>query len=210
VLSPQAEACCEVQHHASALNHVLAEDRVAGMILIDASPAYLTFASICSAIGAAFDVKSRRIPNLLTLPTFGLGLMLHLVLNGGRGLLSSFAGAFVCGIIFLIFYLAGGMGAGDVKLMAAVGACAGLSHVINLLVLTSLVGGAMAIFIALVHGRLKQTLHNVGTLASHHVHHGFEAHDELNVTNQETLRLPYGVAIALGCLLTLYIQNSQG
>src|ERR1700712_3249894 len=107
------------------------------MTPVDASPAYLTLASICSALGAAFDVKSRRIPNVLTLATFILGVALHLDLNGGRGLLSSLAGALVCGLIFLAFYLAGGMGAGDVKLMAAVGACAGLSHVTYLLVFTS-------------------------------------------------------------------------
>jgi prepilin peptidase CpaA len=176
----------------------------------DIGSTYLGFASICASIGAGLDIKSRRIPNNLTLSTFVLGVALHVALNGGRGLLSSLAGALICGTIFLVFYLAGGMGAGDVKLIAAVGAAVGLPHVTYLLVFTSLSGGAMAMAMAVMHGRLKETLFNVGALTAHHARQGFTPHQELNVTNKTTLRLPYGVAIACGTLLTFYIQITQG
>jgi len=52
---------------------------------------------------------------------------------------------------------------------------------------------------------LKETLLNVGALANHHKNQGLQAHPELNVRNAATLRLPYGLAIAAGCTITLYL-----
>jgi prepilin peptidase CpaA len=105
-----------------------------------------------------------------------------------------------------VFYIAGGMGAGDVKLMMAVGCLAGLSHVPYLLVLTALSGGAMAVVVALYRGRLQQTLMNVGEIAAHHGQAGLQPHPDLNLGNVQTIRLPYALAIAGGSLLTLYFQ----
>src|ERR1700744_2612319 len=129
---------------------------------------YPVAASAVALVGAAFDVKSRKIPNKLTGPAILFGLALHLSLGGWHGLLNGLGAGLICGAVFLIFYLAGGMGAGDVKLMTAVGCLAGFSHVAYLLILTSLCGGVMAIGLAFLRGQLKQTLVNVGTLAAHH------------------------------------------
>ena len=168
---------------------------------------YPIAASVCALVGAAFDVKSRRIPNKLTGPALLFGLALHLTLGGWHGLLNGVAAGLICGGVFLVFYLAGGMGAGDVKLITAVGCIAGLSNTAYLLVLTALAGGVMAIGLALVRGKLKETILNVGALANHHKNEGLTAHPELNVRNASTLRLPYGLAIAAGCTLTLYLQG---
>jgi len=65
----------------------------------------------------------------------------------------------------------------------------------------------MAIGLAFARGRLKETLLNMGALASHHKNAGLKAHPELNVRNANTLRLPYGLAIAAGCTITLYLQG---
>jgi prepilin peptidase CpaA len=140
------------------------------------------------------------------MPAFLFGLALHLALGGWGQLFTALAAGIICGLVFLVFYLAGGMGAGDVKLIMAVGCIAGLSHVAYLLVLTALSGGAMAIALAVARGRLQQTLTNVGALASHHGHEGLQPHPEINLSNSETLRLPYALAIAGGSLLTLYFQ----
>ena len=80
-------------------------------------------------------------------------------------LLAQFFIQLLCGVIFLIFYLSGGMGAGDVKLIAAVGCIAGLSNSVYLLVLTALANGVMGIGMALMRGRLRETLFNVAALA---------------------------------------------
>ena len=167
---------------------------------------YPATASFCAIVGSLFDVKSRRIPNFVTGPSLLLGLSLHLALGGWRQLLSCFAAGMICGLLFLVFYLAGGMGAGDVKLIFAVGCIAGLSNISSLLVLTAISGGVMALGLALARGRLQQTFANVGALASHHVHEGLQPHPDLNITNVQTLRLPYALAIAAGSMLTLYFK----
>jgi prepilin peptidase CpaA len=176
------------------------------MTLVQNEFVYLAGASLCAVAGSVYDVKSRRVPNFVTGPGFLLGLSIHLALGGWRQLLTSFAGGLICGLIFLVFYLAGGMGAGDVKLIAAVGSIAGLSHVSYLLVLTAIAGGLMAIGLALFRGRLRETVMNVAVLATHHSQEGLRPHPDLNVTNVQTLRLPYALAIAAGSLLTLYFQ----
>lgn len=167
---------------------------------------YPAVAAACALLASVFDIKSRRIPNFITMPAFLMGLALHLALGGWRQLLTAFAAGLICGLVFLVFYLAGGMGAGDVKLIAAVGCLAGFSHVAYLLVLTALCGGVMAVVLAAARGRLQQTLANVGALASHHSQEGLQPHPDINLTNTQTLRLPYAVAIAGGSLLTLYFQ----
>ena len=168
---------------------------------------YPAAASLAALAGAATDLKSRRIPNLLTGPALLLGLMLHFSFDGWWGLGSSFLAGLICGAIFLIFFLAGGMGAGDVKLIAAAGCLAGLSNVSSLLILTALAGGVMGIALAVMRGQMKQTFVNVASLASHHRQEGFTPHPELNVLNSNTLRLPYGLAIAAGCCVTLVLQG---
>jgi len=64
----------------------------------------------------------------------------------------------------------------------------------------------MAVGLALVRGRLQQTIMNVGELAAHHRHQGLQPHPDLNLGNAQTLRLPYGLAIAAGSILTLYFH----
>ena len=90
--------------------------------------------------------------------------------------------------------------------MMAIGSIAGLPHVAYLLALTAISGGVMAIGVALIRGQLRQTILNVGELASHHTHQGLEPHPDLNIGNAQTLRLPYALAIAGGSILTLYFQ----
>jgi prepilin peptidase CpaA len=179
------------------------------MIPIAKEFVYPAAATLVALIGAGTDIKSRRIPNLITGPAILAGLALHTSLDGWHGLLNSLGAGLICGAVFLIFYLAGGMGAGDVKLITAVGCLAGLSNVAYLLVLTSLAGGAMGVVFAMMRGRLKQTLCNVAALAEHHKDAGLKPHPDLNVLNKSTLRLPYGVAIAAGSTITFYLLGMQ-
>jgi prepilin peptidase CpaA len=164
---------------------------------------YASCCLLCALAGAAYDLIGRRIPNALTLPAMVFGLLLHFTLGGWGQLGSSAAAGLLCGLIFLLFYLAGGMGAGDVKLITAAGCSAGLALMAPLLILTSLSGGVMAAGVALYHRRLKQTMLNLCALAAHHRTAGLAPHPELNLDNQRALRLPYAVAIAAGSGLSL-------
>jgi prepilin peptidase CpaA len=161
---------------------------------------------LCAAGSAVYDVASRRIPNFLTLPALACGLVLHAFLGGWRQAATAALGALLCGFVFLVFYLAGGMGAGDVKLIAAVGCLAGFSRIAPLLVFTGLAGGVMALGLALARGQLTTTLQNMFALAMHHRTMGLTPHTEFNVGNEQTLRLPYALAITAGCALNLSLQ----
>jgi prepilin peptidase CpaA len=161
---------------------------------------------VCATLGAAYDVRSRRIPNSVTFPAMLCGLLLHFALGGWRGLGSAFSAGLICGLTFFIFWLVGGMGAGDVKLIAAAGCLTGLPGTASLLLLTSLAGAAMAIGLALWKRRLKDTLCNVGSLLMYHRVAGLEPHPVLNIHNPHTIRLPYALAISAGCALAVYLQ----
>jgi prepilin peptidase CpaA len=163
-------------------------------------------ATVLALAAACIDVKTRKIPNLLTLVAFSLGVTLHFLLGGSNDGLKALLSGLLAGMIFFIFHVAGGMGAGDVKLIAGLAACYGLTNMPYLLVFTSLAGGVMALAMAMKHGRLRETFGNVGTLAVHHTRSGLVPHDEIHVGNRSTLRLPYAVAIAAGCVLTNLIS----
>lgn len=170
---------------------------------------YSTAACALCVVGAGFDIRDRRIPNLLTLPGILAGLLLHLFTAGWHGLGSSAAAGLIAFVIFLLFWLAGGMGAGDVKLMAAVACMTGMTHVVWLLLCTALAGGVMAIVLALWRGQLRETILNVGAIAVHHRYEGLKPHPELNVGNARTLRLPYAVSIAAGAAIVLAMTVVQ-
>jgi prepilin peptidase CpaA len=171
--------------------------------------AYAACALFCAVIGAGYDLKSRRIPNAFTLPAIVFGLLLHFALGGWRQLGLATASGLLCGVIFLLFHVAGGMGGGDVKLMTAVGCNAGLSLAGPQLILTSLAGGVMAIGLAVYHRRLKQTMFNIYALVVHHGTRGLAPHPDLNLDNGAALRLPYAVAIAAGSALSLCVLMGQ-
>src|SRR5512136_548273 len=86
---------------------------------------YMFILLIVLAIAAITDVRTRRIPNWLTYPTMGAGLSYHVYANGWQGFLFGLEGLLLGFALLLVFYLLGGMGAGDVKLMAGVGSILG-------------------------------------------------------------------------------------
>lgn len=164
---------------------------------------YALAALACASAGALCDIRTRRIPNSVTATGIVVGLVLHAGLGGWRSLIGAATAGVLAGFVFLLFYLAGGMGAGDVKLMAAVCCLAGLDAVAAILLSTALLGGLLAVSLALVRHRLKDTLANLGRLTLHHPAAGLRPHPELNLDNPGTLRLPYGLAIAAGAASSL-------
>ena len=167
-------------------------------------PAALAAVSIALAVASTVtDLRTRRIPNALSGSAFLLALSLHFAEGGTREVMKSLAAALLCGLVFLLFYLAGGMGAGDVKLIAAQGALLGLGNVLPLLAVTAIAGGIMALVVAFRRGQVRQTLTNTTLLLDHHMHRGLNPHPELNVQNPRSLRLPYALAVAAGTVLTL-------
>jgi prepilin peptidase CpaA len=158
---------------------------------------------LCAGIGAVHDLREGRIPNRVTGPAMVAGLMIHWIAGGGHALADAALAGVIAGSIFLIFFVAGGMGAGDVKLMAAVGCISGLAQLRLIVIATAIAGGAFAIAVSLRHGRLGETLRNAVALLLHHGRRGLRPHPELNLTNARTLRLPFALPIAAGCLFAI-------
>lgn len=138
------------------------------------------------AIAAVMDLRTRRIPNVLTLSAAAAALVLNMVKEGGPGALASGVGLLVGFLTFLPFYLAGGFGAGDVKAMAAVGAFVGPKGALLAATCTLLVGGLGAL-IVLGALRWKARRRQIGWRLSEAGRH----------------RFPYGLAIACGTALSL-------
>jgi len=175
----------------------------AGVELTDPSKLQLIYAGIaavCAGVACVFDIRNRRIPNRLTGPIFLVGLAAHTFFSGWKGLTDAMVAAFVGGIVFLLFYLAGGMGAGDVKLMAATASVVGLPSIGSLLISTGIAGGLLALGVSVTRGVLRQTMANTFALTVHHRLNGLSPHPKLNLRNPDTIRLPYAVPVAVGCL----------
>lgn len=107
------------------------------------------------------DIKNKKIPNKYTIPVLIAGLILMTINGGFEGLKDSFYGFLLGFAIFLIPFLIGAMGAGDVKLMAAIGALKGFTFTFYSLVATGIVGGVMVIVYVIYKKQLLQTFINM-------------------------------------------------
>jgi len=154
-------------------------------------------AVVCAAIT---DLQKRRIPNWLTYPAMLLGLVLQGVLHGWGGLLTSAVGGFFFGGTFFLFYLIRAMGAGDVKLAVALGCLVGLGASFQVLFATALAGGVLAIIFMILSGRTLETLRNTLLVVAFHGQHGLQAHPTVNLDDTTAVRMPYGLACAVGTL----------
>lgn len=165
-------------------------------------PALILAATVITVISAAiYDYRSRVIPNLITFTAMAAGLALHGAQAGWSGLWFSFQGLVLGGAMLLVFYLLGGMGAGDVKLLASVGALLGAEKVFAAFFLTVIAGGLMA-GVQLIQmysfRNIVSQIKNVGRGFSYQKY--FCLDDKLETPMKNTL--PYGVAIAIGTLIT--------
>jgi prepilin peptidase CpaA len=152
-------------------------------------------------IGSLWDLHSHKIPNWLTFPAATLALVYHTTMNGSSGFLFSLGGIGVGIAILLPFYLKGGMGAGDVKLLGAVGGFLGPKGVFLAFLFTALVGGIYALILMVSHGYLKKTILRYKTILSAFL----LTRNFIYIPppgNERKPRLWYGLAIALGTVLS--------
>jgi prepilin peptidase CpaA len=150
--------------------------------------------------GAVVDVRSARIPNRLTYTTLLMALLLRVTLLGVPGLKSGLLGLLISGGLFLFLFALGAMGGGDMKLIAAVGAWVGSTQVLTLILSAAMAGGVLALGRMILSKSLAQHLRNAGHLVYYRLTSGIQIHPELNVQSAGSLRVPFGVAIAVGAL----------
>ena len=116
-----------------------------------------------AGVGAVIDLRTRRVPNWLTFGTAAIGLLLAVI----RGHQLGFAiGGLVLGAALMLpGHLVGATGAGDVKLLAALGSWLGPAGTVTAFLYSALAGGAIAIIVAVHRGRLQTTLQRTAALA---------------------------------------------
>jgi prepilin peptidase CpaA len=159
---------------------------------------------IVVTIATITDLRSRRIPNWLVLPFMVAGIATMCWLHGWHGLTQSLAGLALGGLLFGILGLMGGMGMGDVKLCAAIGAWIGPSQMFLALVITALAGGIMALCWAVAGGFLGELFRNVGDLILGVKDRGLRPHPDLVLDNPKARKMPYAPAIAIGTLVSFF------
>lgn len=147
------------------------------------------------------ELRENRIPNWVTLPGLLIGFLVG-YFPGGLTLGESFAGFFVGFGFLYLFYMFGGMGGGDVKLMGAVGALLGYPMVLSALMLTAFIGGIMAV-LALVWNR-NAWRQISGSLARLVGRRGSEDEGE---SEGASGTVPYGLAIVAGSLLSIFLSG---
>ncbi len=162
----------------------------------------VSLAAFILAIAAGVtDLRSRRIPNRLVLAGLVLGLTLNTRAYGVAGLGSSLAGGGLGLALFLPFFLLGGMGGGDVKLLAALGSLVGPTDILKVALAAALAGGLLALAAAWWSGRLLATLNGVAGLLWFWLTTGVRPSPELSLANRTSLRIPYAIPIAAGTIL---------
>ncbi len=159
-------------------------------------------AVLCAGVAAVWDLRSGRIPNRITYTAIVCGLVFRTASGGWRSGFEGLAAGLIGGGIFFLFFLVRGMGAGDVKLMAAVGVWAGLQHLPAVLIVAALAGGVLALTYMFTRRQAFRTLRNLGSLVRHHAAFGVTPHPEINLDNPQAIRIPYALAIAAG---TVYV-----
>lgn len=152
------------------------------------------------------DWRTRKIPNWLTVSGFLAGLIMNFVLwgwhntnwHGGK---ASLEGAALGLIVFLPFVLLRALGAGDWKLMGAVGAIFGPALLVLIIFGSIFVAGIMAVVEVIRSRRIKETAKNLVVLVQGFVTFGVRSRSDITIDNPGLMKIPFGVAVAMATLI---------
>lgn len=167
----------------------------------------IVFLSVILIIASISDLRFHKIPNWLTFSTIGAGIIYHTYMKSYKGFLFSIKGVFVGIALLLLFYILGGTGAGDVKLMGAVGGLLGAFGVFKAFLFAALIGGIYAIVLLALHRgdlNFKNKVKRYGTMLKTF----FFTQRLIYIPPENKGERPllcYGVVIALGTLISIAI-----
>ena len=163
----------------------------------------IVLAIVAAGTGAAaiIDLKTRRVPNALTMSMAAAGIALAAAGLGPVGLAASLAGCVLGAALMLPGHVLGATGAGDVKLLAAAGTLLGPGLTFKAFVVTAIAGGVIAVVVAVQRGRLRQTLNTTTRLAT-----GQAAAPDIEHPTANN-RFAYAPAIAVGVMVAALLPN---
>lgn len=156
--------------------------------------------AILSTIAGYTDWRSRRIPNWLTIPFLLLGIAVNSLVGGWAGTKDSLLGAGLGLVLLLPFVIIRALGAGDWKLVGALGAFVGPRPLMLVLVVTILVNGVIALGMIVWKKRLRQTIHNFGRMLAAFATMQLPGR-ELTLDNPDAVKVPFGIAVAVAMIL---------
>lgn len=155
--------------------------------------------------GGVFDLLTRRVPNWITFPAMVLGLAAQIWFGGLEGGLQSLLGILAGFAIFFPVYALGYMGAGDVKLMMAVGAFGGWLFCLRSALAAVVIGGGFAFFDILLRGRFLVVFRNTYSFLRALMVPGLVA-EPLKLDKER--KFTFGICIALGTAAVIWLQHS--
>lgn len=165
-------------------------------------PQIIWIFALALALSAAWtDWRTRKIPNWLTVPALLLGFTVHTAIAGWPGAKTSLAGASLALGLLLPLVLLRGLGAGDWKLMGALGALLGPVLLLYVLLGSILVSGLMAIVEVMRTRRVRETMRNLYVLVRGFMSFGLRKNPEISLDNPGLLKLPFGVAVAAATVI---------
>ena len=164
-------------------------------------PVILVGAVLLSLVAGWTDLRSRRIPNWLTVPGLLIGIAANTVLGGWAGLRDSLLGAGLAMALLVPFWLLRSLGTGDLKFAIALGAYTGPGRLVDILLASVFVAGAMALALVIYKGRFLETMRNIGHILISLVTFRLPG-SHVTLDNPDALTIPKGVAMAL--TVTIY------
>ncbi|MDT7541628.1 MAG: prepilin peptidase CpaA [Acidobacteriota bacterium] len=156
-----------------------------------------------AALITYYDSRYRRIPNAFVLATLLGGLLVNTLFHGIAGVWASAGGCLLAFVLMFMLHVFGAMGAGDVKLFAAIGSVVGSALVLPTFAVVVLTGGALAVLQMIRSGLVKETLWRVAQIFVGLLP-GWQM-PKFAVPTEKRHTIPYGVAITFGSLISLAI-----
>jgi prepilin peptidase CpaA len=161
---------------------------------------------LVAAVACVTDIRTRRIPNVLTFGAAAAAVVFHGAVEGPEGLLVAASGWGVGLLLFLPFFLLGGMGGGDVKLLAALGAWVGPRDAMWLAIYASLAGGVLGVLVALSRNYLGTALRNLKTMVVSWCLVGPRPLPAMTLEDSKAPRLAYAVPVLIGAMVTIWFR----
>lgn len=160
----------------------------------------LVLPALLASVAGVTDWRTRRIPNWLTVPGLVMGIVVNAGLRGWPGAKEALLGAGLGLALLLPFVLIRSLGAGDWKLVGALGAFLGPGRLLTVLFATVLIAGAMALILVIWKRRFGRTMRNLGRMLAAFFTLQLPE-PELTLDSSESAKIPFGIAVAIAVIV---------
>lgn len=162
-------------------------------------------ALVIAAIACVSDWRDRRIPNVLTISAAVAAIASQALIHGTPAATTAATGWLVGIALFFPFFALGGLGAGDVKLLGALGAWLGPAVVLRVAMYSAMAGGLLGLAVAMRSGYVRTAFRNIGFLLKYWRAVGLKPVEGFTLAHEQTPKLAYAFPILAGLMVTLWL-----